>query len=226
MNTALLMVTDGRQECFDRTYLSLDAVIGVRSFDVVIIVDDSTNEAYGQHLDSLIPSAIRLNPMAKKRGFAGAIRAGWSALRELPEVDYVFHLEDDFTFVRHFSLRWMAGILERNPHLAQMALKRQPWAPEEIEAGGIVQMFPDEYVQRIDEETGQHYYDHNLFFTTNPSLYRSELLWKNDWPMGEGSEGRFTAALREQGRRFAYLGDKFDEPWVRHIGDVRTGVCY
>ena len=67
--------------------------------------------------------------------------------------------------------------------------------------------------------------EHDLFFTTNPSLYRRSLL-DNQWPEGPQSEGRFTGWMRDLGYRFAYLGEGSDPPWVHHIGDERAGKDY
>lgn len=226
MKIALMMVTDGRKDFFDRTYAAMDAMIGARAFDFRIVVDDGQSRDYSEWLDHIGMWDLHALPRPEgKRGFGGAIQAGWDILKAMPDVDYVFHLEDDFMLSKYFSLRWMAGILDRNPDLAQLALKRQPVNAEEAKVGGFVYQFPDEYHQHLDEETGQSWYSQNLFFTTNPSLYRRSLL-DVGWPSGEGSERRMTERLQALGMHFGFLGTKFDEPWVHHIGKFRTGVGY
>lgn len=225
-----MMITDGRQKCFESTLASLDALIGLKSFDHAIVVDDGGSHQYSAYLESVHRWDVHVWPSPDgKRGFGGAIQAGWDTLlaMEALNIDYVFHLEDDFVFTRYFSLRWMARLLEQHPNVMQMALMRQPWAPAEIEAGGVVQMHPTEFFQHRDEQTGQKWFSHRLFFSTNPSLYRWSLMLRG-WPRGEHSEGAMTAQLLEAipDCRFGYLGDRLEDPWVMHIGAKRTGTGY
>lgn len=229
--TALVFITDGRRQYAERTLASLrahsiDLPSGFnRRFVQSICVDDSCDPAYSAWLDEQWPWTHHLPTGRRKRGFDGAIRAGWEAVQH--GIEYVFHLEDDFEFERELPLASMQWILQHQPHVVQVALKRQPWSDEEIREGGIVQVNPDAFEQKIGQ-TGfgwPEWYEHRLFFTTNPSLYRRSLLDRG-WPVGEHSEGRFTLELLgdDPEATFAYIGKKYDEPWVTHIGGEVPGV--
>lgn len=196
MSVALLVITDGRGY--------LDGVLASASemlpdvFSQRIVIDDSDHEL----------------------GFAGAIEAGWAAV----ETDYVFHLEDDFLFRAPVPLARMIGLLEREPHLAQVALKRQPWNAEEQAAGGIVELHPEDFTEC--EADGDTWTEHRRFWTTNPSLYAARWCWSG-WPQEQHSEGIFTHRLLEDpALRFAFWGGKFDPPLVEHVGAVRAGHGY
>ncbi len=226
---ALMLVTDGRQRFCEQTIESLQTLIGLTAFEYTVVVDDGCDPSYSAWLDTMVPWTIHLEPERVKRGFGGAINAGWAALREL-EPTHVFHLEDDFVFSRYFRLDQLVRLLDENPKLAQIALKRQPWNPEEMEAGDLINVHWEDYTQHRND-FGIEWYDHRLYFTSNPSLYRYELTL-GGWPAGEFSEGRFTHRLLQDPEvTFGYLGRKEDPPWVIHIGGVdgvseRTGVGY
>jgi hypothetical protein len=144
----------------------------------------------------------------------------------------VFHLEQDFTFNYPVDLTWMAETLDNHPHLAQLALLRQPWNPLEVAAGGIVEMCPDGYTQAVGHR-GAAWLEHRMYFTTNPSMYRRALM-EVGWPEGQESEGRFGLRLFGCGFggipgpdvRCGYWGTRAGGPWVHHIGDERSGRDY
>lgn len=220
---ALLVITDGRTEYITRTIASaggnLDGPISERW-----IYDDSGDAAHLAWLYQTFPRFRIIHHVEGRQGFGGAIREAWEALRAFSGAEFVFHLEDDFVFNRPVPLEDMIEILDENPRLAQVALRRQAWNSAEKAAGGVVETNPDAYT-----EVGGHFtsfLEHDLFFTTNPSLYSRRLIEQHDWPTGEKSEGVFTAQLREACRTFAYLGERTDPPWVHHIGDERTGTGY
>lgn len=201
MTTVLLLISDGRDDAMDRCLRSMEAM--VPTVDHVVHVDDRDH----------------------RLGFDGAIREGWARIRRLrPIPDVVFHVEADFLFLEPVRLDAMAALLDRHPHLAQVALKRQPWNSEERRAGGIVEQHPDDFMEWSDADAT--WTEHRRFWTTNPSVYRVELVHAADWPEGPESEGRFThQLLADPALRFAYWGAKFDPPRVEHIG-VRIGVGF
>lgn len=219
----VMILTDGRVHCLTNTWLSFSEAVSLAGFDAqVVVVNDCPAADYRDTIASLINPDTILDYKGAKRGFGGAIIDGWAAMKHL-EVDYVFHLEDDFMFTRFVDLAAMRAVLDANDRVCQMALRRQAWNQQEKDAGGLVQLAPDEYVERT---TGRHeWLEHRLFFTTNPSLYRAELM-DGGWPTGAHSEGQFTQRLRAQDRTFGYWGKKWDEPWVLHIGEQRVGTGY
>lgn len=202
---ALLLIGDGRGLRED-TMLSWHANAGEYDLVRVVEVDDS------HHL----------------LGFCGAIRYGWDRLSERGEFDYVFHLEEDWHFNRAFSIAHMARLLDTEPQVAQVALRR---GEEPGEAGSIVEAFPDEFADRVTGMLGlgqparsQEWLEHRLFWTTNPSLYRRDLI-DQEWPPAPRCEAQFGAGLVAAGHTFAYWGDRHDEPWITHTG-ARAGHGY
>jgi hypothetical protein len=222
---ALLTISD-RPDLYAETIASLEDALepdcgGVTRFALHVHVDDS----------------------AHRLGFAGAIREGWRRLAEHPDpFDYVLHLEDDWRFLEPLDLAGMTALLAARrddvaavgcPDLAQVALLRQPVAPLEIRAGGVVELWRESYTvsevtlvppDPIGSQTIR-WLEHDLFFTTNPSVYRRDLL-ELGWPDSSRSEEVFTARCREAGYRFAFYGASA-KPRVWHTGnDRREGRGY
>jgi hypothetical protein len=220
MSLTLLAITDGRQDCLRRTLESFELSVDPLLVDRRVVVNDCVEDpAFGDWLDTL-GFDEHLRPLPIRRGFAGAIAAGWEATGD---ADYVFHLEDDFVFQRHIDLKLMTGVLADRPHLAQMALRRQAWNEDEVRAGGVIESRPAEFVDR--REGGAHWLEHRCFFTTNPSLLPACTVARG-WPQVQHSEGIFSLSLFENPQATcAYWGRREDPPWVHHIG-ARSGTGY
>lgn len=200
------MIGDGRDKLRIATLASFFSAVSVDELAVVVSVDDREH----------------------RLGFCGAIREGWDRLRALPDWDYVFHLEEDWRFDRPLSLARMIDVLDSDSLLAQVALRRHAVNPEERKAGGVVEMWPDEYVEKtlIDEGWASDYLEHGLYFTTNPCVYRRDIVEHFDWPKGPACEAAFTTAVRDLGGRFALWGSRAGGPWITHTGTIRTGKGY
>lgn len=228
MSVALLVMTDGRKHCIERTIPSaLENLNG--HFTEWIIFDDSGDSDYREWLQKTFPR-FKVVHAGKRQGFGGAIRAAWARI-QATNCTHVFHLEDDFTFNRQVNVWAMQRVLDTHPYLAQLALRRQPWNDAERAAGGIVELWPDAYTE-VDDAIDT-WLEQRLFFTTNPSLYRRELTFEA-WPLGRGSELGFTHRLLEEGYdgmpgeqiHFAYWGARDSGEAVFHIGDERVGHSY
>jgi hypothetical protein len=218
----LLVMTDGRDDVLAET---LD-VAAANVPHTRLVVHDDTGDI--EHRSWLAHAYRHLQPDViggdVRRGFGGAIRAAWQHLATLPE-PWVAHIEDDFLLDRPVDWVGMANVLTTHPHLVQLALRRQPWNPDEEAAGGIVEQHPDDYLDCTD---GPHrWLEHTRFFTTNPSLYRRSLC-DLGWPDGANSEGRFGINLLQHHPdwRFGFWGARDSGEWCRHIGHQRVGVGY
>lgn len=199
MTVCLLRIGDGRDSYHEQSWAS--AVEMLPRVAHVVTVDDREH----------------------KLGFAGAVAEGWRQVRQT-DATHVFHLELDFTFNQPVPLGAMIELLDAEPHLVQVALKRQPVNADEKRAGGIVELHPDDFHQRT--ANGVIWTEHRRFFTTNPCVY-SVNLCRHGWPQVPQSEGVFTHRLLEDSdARFAFWGGKFDAPLVHHIGDDRAGTGY
>lgn len=199
MSLALVVVSDGRHDYYERTMASAAEMLP-DAFDHTITIDDSDH----------------------KLGFAGAVQAGFDAVLST-DAKYAFWLEADFTFNRPIPLGAMTEVLDAHEYLVQMALLRQPWNDAERKAGGIVQQHPDEY-----EPVGWGAYrwlEHRRFVTTNPSVWPRWVL-ERGWPQRDQSEGHFGVDLfaSHPALRAAFWGA--GDEWVEHIGDVRAGTGY
>jgi len=218
---ALLVITDGRRDCIEQTIASANANL-IGPITSKVIVNDSGDEADRLWLASKFPEFAVIHHKTRL-GFAQSINTAWAYLRRSDE-RFVFHLEDDFTFNREIPLRSLARILDREPGLVQIALRRQPWNDAEKKAGGIVEQHPDAYTERLCDDGA--WLEQRLFFTTNPSLYRVELC-RLGWPIGPHSEGHFShQLLADPALRFGYWGSRDSGEAVTHIGHVRAGTGY
>lgn len=263
MSIALLVMTDGRFELLERTLTSFrDQVSG--DVTSVFVHDDSADRPFIEwmttHLRPFFPESVPIfvKTTEQRSGFGGAIRSAWSWLAEarnsvwidIDPFDFVFHLEDDFIFNHKLDLDQLRGLLIDYPYLAQMALKRQPWGSDAEYANGFMQAQPDHYTQREDD--GDYWVETKRNWTTNPSLFRADLL-ATGWPDDPHSEGKYGFVLKEQGLpwggsdcvlsggdvwqhdpnricghevQFGIFGRIEDPPLVHHIGDYRVGTMY
>lgn len=219
----VMVITDGRGDCLDRM---VDSVSTYTMWPLMFdrhLINDSLEPGYADYLDRRYRSEFVVHHVAleagAKQGFGGAIQAGWSRIEG--HGGFVFHLEDDFTFTRTVPLLAMCDVLAANEDLAQVCLVRQPWNDDERAAGGIVAQHPGDY--RIERDGEHSWLRHRRCFSTNPCLYRADIMAKG-WPDGPHSEGVFTHRLLAEGYDFAYWGDGSE--WVHHIGTDRVGVGY
>lgn len=146
-----------------------------------------------------------------RRGLAAAVQSAWAGLPD--EIDYVFHVEEDFVFTEPVDIDGMAHILKEHGRLAQLVLKRQPWSPPEVAAGGIIETAPDEYRQR------DGWVEHTRIFSLNPCLIPREI-FELGWPAG--NEAEMTSNLVAAGWSFGFWGDRDDPPRCIHIGAQRS----
>jgi hypothetical protein len=163
---------------------------------------------------------------SEQRGFCQATGRLWKWAAD-GETEHVFWLEHDFTFLKPVDLQPLAYVLDQNAGVCQMQLMRTPVSREEIAAGGLYQMREDDYAPQSDyaQPVAHAWLSHRAYFTTNPSLMRSEFMAFNQWPDDdEGQcEGRYSIDLVERGFSFGVWGD--GTPWVQHIGH-RDGIGY
>lgn len=220
MTICCVIITDGRKHCFERTVNSWVEAWNGQPLDEVVIINDAADQDYTDWLDERYPDYWRVHHESR-RGFGGAIQSAW--LR-VGHYDWVFHLEDDFTFNEPIDVTGMITVLQARLDVVQMALKRQPWNPEEQAAGGFMEQHLDDY---HDETTdGYAWCWQRRFFTTNPSLYHGTLT-EQGWPQVKYSEGIFSMdMLRDPHVKFGFWGHKHEPPKVHHIGDERIGTGY
>lgn len=212
---ALMIMTNGRRECIEKTIPSALKNLDYE-FEPKIIVDDSGDRDYALSLRQFEPD-FWITPTDRPRGFCGSIARAWEIVSKIG-IDYIFHLEDDFLFNERIRISEMIAILEDNPKLAQVALLRQPVSKPERQAGGVIQAYEQDFHQQ--DQNGKIWTEHARFFTTNCSLYPVSIT-SLGYPIENQCEGKFSIKLRNLGYRFAYLGRKNQKPKIEHIGHKR-----
>lgn len=226
MKIALLVMTDGRNTVFPTIQSALSHLYCSEpgSLCEFWINDDTGSVAHADLLNAEFPDFNVISSPGRS-GFGGAIRNAWDVLRDNSEADFIFHLEDDFLFNRRIDLTKMCNVLDHHGYLVNLALRRQPWNPEEQAAGGIVELWPHEYVDCTDGE--EHWLEHRLFFTTNPGVYRRSLMFAG-WPSEPSNTERLFSEklLQDPYIRFGYYGSRDSGEAVSHIGHTRNGTGY
>jgi len=218
-NVSHFVVTDGRIECLQRTLQSFKENCDY-PFSQKFMVNDCMDEDLIKHTKMLADQyGYELIQHDTKKGFAGVYNTAWA----LSKGDYVFNLEDDFLFNEKVDIDAMIDIIEHNQYLVQVVLKRQAWNEEEKRAGGIIEQWADLYTEK--EMNGIYWAEHNLFYSTNPSITPKWVIDKG-WQICPSSESVMSKMLLVDGFKSCYYGKKFDAPKVTHIGDTRNGILY
>lgn len=149
-------------------------------------------------------------------GYTAQMRMIFQKVREL-DVDYVFFLEEDFILTEDVPLDQLAELIEQSPYnLAQVALLRQPWYPNEVAAGGVIEAVEKDFAFKVRHLNGYPYIHHYYNWTGNPSLIPIKV-FSYDWPLRPWSERRFGRWLVKSGWSFAYWGGD-RAPRCEHVG--------
>ena len=212
------MTTDGRIEYLGRSLKSGREQL--RPYPPVRVIVDDSGDATTDLIYACPGFMVAMH--TRRKGFTATVEDAWRITLQNKGVRYVFHAEDDFTYNEPVDLLALAAILDANPHLAQVALKRDPVNAEEEAAGGFMETRPPETWEQRDG-----FVEHDLNFTTNPSLIPRAALEVVIDSGRECSEPNVTETLRAAGFRFAYFGTVDDPPRVTHIGARRMeGAIY
>ncbi len=221
---ALVVISDGRGYLAE-SIPSLIANAKPEWFSSAFVVCDGDDEHHAIRAEieladwfshRIKPVGVTLKP---RQGGAAAIDAAWKALSVYaPGTDYVFHVEEDFTFRGRIPLPEMIAVLKEDPNLANMVLRRGPHGAEG--PGGYIGDDPQAHVQHLRD--GIRYLVHDNGFWLNPCVYPASIAARG-WPE-HGHEHDFSAKLRADGYRFAVYGTHDDPPRVTHIGDRRAAA--
>jgi hypothetical protein len=237
MRYRLIVTTDGREGHLQRALESFSNHVRPRPQEVVI-VDDTGDREYHDYLRRLLydlgsthGSRTAFVPHDQRVGFCGTVGDAWKFAADdvfgpLPDTPppWVFWLEDDFVFNRTVPLVDLAYTMERQEQLVQISLLRQPVSDEEKAAGGYLNIDPERFTRRGSGQVA--WLEHQAFWTTNPSLFRTEVAQLLEWPSGEDHcEGVFTHRLLDARPDVTFGVWGVGEPWVEHLGE-RVGVGY
>lgn len=222
--TVVVLMVNGRRSYLERTLPGLRRLLEHELVDALVVHDDSADLAFREWLWAELDDVDVHQRFAttERAGYGGAMASAWAAARATGN-PLVFWLEEDFV-LDDVPLEQMAELLEARPELVQVVLKRQAWYRRERKAGGLLERF-DAGWRDVDDP--YPHVEHRLFFSVNPTLFRSELL-DRPWPRTPGSEATFGRELlqAEPHRLFALWGSSSSSPAVEHIGEERAGHGY
>jgi hypothetical protein len=206
----LIVLSNRRSQYLVETLHSI--ATHVTGADRITIVDDSGDSHWRSALEYLGDEIVSVddNP-------AGYARAMQTVL-DVAEGEHVALWEEDFRAIAPIDLHELAGILDERPHLAQLAVMRQPWYPHEIAAGGMLQAVANSghMVELVDGV-----WEHRAFFTCNPTVLPRRT-YTRPWPQQEWSESAFgRELLKDPAVRFGMMPGQR----VEHVGE-RSGFGY
>jgi hypothetical protein len=217
---AVMVLTHGRRDCIIKSVLSAQENLQGAPIARWVICDDSGDIEYQAWLRLHFPECELVT--GKKGGFAANVRRMWDAALGTGQ-EWIFWLEDDFTFNAPVDLPDLMLTMAEDPDLCQIMLKRQPWFEPELAAGGFMEMHPERYTE---VRRGQRVWmEHQESYWTNPHLTRRSFLAHHEWPNTAGSEEKFGKTVVTGQRRSAVWGRLTDPPLVHHMGE-RTGSGY
>lgn len=222
----LAVTTDGRRDLTGHPIIEATVACALEQLkgpiDRKIISDDSGDPEYLDWLRSHFgPLGFQIAGTRHRRGYCDAIADLWQIIGAADQ-RYVFWLEDDFHLNRPVDLVEMADTLDAHTEIAQLVLRRQPWFPHEVAAGGIIEAKPDSFTDR----TGPDRVEHREHWSLNPTLFRTKLCRDQPWPKGPWCESKLgQQVLADPDARLAYWGPSTDDPWVTHTG-IRAGTGY
>lgn len=180
-------------------------------WDRIDFVDDSGDAEFRALLQRWYPESVVVD--AGKQGYNNAMQ---EVVKLAGDEEFMFW-EEDFTATVPVDLAQMSQILTARPHLAQVALLRQPWFPNERKAGGLLEALAAKghEIRLID---GIH--EQRATFTGNPAVWQAGIAALG-WPRGQWSEDQKRDELLAEGYSFGFL----EGVRVRHEG-VRSGFDY
>lgn len=221
MKVLLGIIGNGRADLLERTVASLEEKVKYPFFKRILI-DDTGRAEYAVELEEKYGTRYHIIAHPENRGLSGSVRTLWEAAQIL-DVDYIFHVEEDFTFNADIDIEKLISILTMAPHLWQVALKRQPVNPEEAEVGGFMQQDPGAYTQYYsNHDPSLVWVEHRKFFTLNPCLYPLSIT-RPLWPKGGGEREFSQHVFQNPENACAFFGAVDDPPLVDHIGNYRGG---
>lgn len=232
-NSLLWIVqTSGRADCFERTLASWKEHC-TGEFADKVIVDDSGSEDYRTWLRRSYPDFKLISTGAANVGFARAMQKVFATFLE-SRATHCLYLQDDFELKAPLPIAGPLAILQAHAALTQMSFLREPWYPDEVKAGGLIQswaargMFVDRH--EVDD---QAWMTHRHWWTCNPSIFPRWIAargWPapSKFPTSRTTERRFSQALFRTNSSLVsgIWGGLEQDPPLRHIGEVRGGTGF
>jgi hypothetical protein len=221
----LICFTDGRPDVLSKTLESFKRNLVTDDgesfyFDHTILSDDSGQAGVQR---SLYGRFAVIDKHKDRIGYTKSMIRTWDLIPK--DIDFVFHLEDDWVLERPVMIKDMIWILDQNKNMAQVVLKRDPVNSNEFAVGDMLLQHPEDFTDKSYESI--NWCEHNRYFSCNPCLYPGWVV-EVGWPDCEYSEGNFMFRLREKYPNVlcSYLGKQRDVPLITNIGFHRAGWGY
>jgi hypothetical protein len=215
VSIALVLRCDGRRQYIEQSIASLSHIDC--DFTYRFIVDDSGDKEYADWLDATFPTFECIHH-PERQGMSGGVRTAFATVVR-SGVDYAFATEDDMQIVSDVSLSPMIELLESQPHLCQIGLKRLG-NEQEMAGGGWVEIQPPLYAEHHAGDLT--WIDTDWLFFFSPSLIPRRIM---EFALANVSvflETEIMDALRPQGYRSSFIGGMYDPPLCRHVGYARS----
>lgn len=223
MRYLLTVLTNGRSEYLERALAAFEEHVTPRPAAAFVHID-------GPHP---LPRPLYDGALQWDVGYAGrpvGFTMGTKDCMDFAagsELEWFFHLEDDFVLLRPLDLNWLREVLEAEQHVKQMALVRTPWGAE-IEHGGYIAKEPGWYtrretVARFDDRqpVRARWIETTRNFATNPALAATAFPREHPYPSVALSEGVYGFEIRDREPEATFGLWGWGEPWCAHIGVER-----
>uniref|UniRef100_A0A6C0CJ30 Glycosyltransferase 2-like domain-containing protein n=1 Tax=viral metagenome TaxID=1070528 RepID=A0A6C0CJ30_9ZZZZ len=153
----------------------------------------------------------------KNKGQSETWKELWSKIPK--DTDYVFQMEDDFTFNTSIKITDLIDILKADPYAIQIALKRNVWYPK------------NDFIDKINSGVvgnevvlnGTPVIKHQTYFNANPNMCP---VWvtQETYPHNPQESVIIHHLVQKDPKYYsAILGKRDDPPHVTHIGEVMQG---
>jgi GT2 family glycosyltransferase len=216
MKFCVIIINDGRNDYLEQSLKSFkeNVVFPEGSKVYKILIDDWPQERDEEAIKK-IAKKYKIDKVVLNEENLGVnrnVKKVWNLVPE--DVDYIWHQENDFTYLEKVSIETLMRVLE-NPTIIQCALLRQAWFEDELHFGTLMKTRPERW--RSANVGGIDIVLHKDHFTFNPSLYKRKWLVDLE-PFGEYDLRNYYMA-KHPGFYFSYLGTKEDKHRVLHIGE-------
>lgn len=210
---------DGRRQHIEETMASVERFIRDNvKFDAGYIIDDSGDPEFQSWLRETFPW-LTLVAHPERSGLGGCFQSMLETF-VASGCDYVFAVEDDTPLIGEIDLADMAAVLQSRSNLAQLMLMRPPFNTEEIAAGGVYAMSPDDYIERTDDV--HTWVEHERHFGFQPFLATRDVAQYVLDSATNFLELGVTEPLKAAAFTFGYWGGLNDPPLCSHAGLVRS----
>jgi len=150
----------------------------------------------------------------------------WNLIRD-KDYDYVWHQEDDVEILEPIKILDLVALLQQDPGLSQIVLKRQKWYGNELETAArdndrIFQNYRYEF-EKVDFSPMASLYSLDRVKFPYSAFYKKNFPQTNwgDINFNEGMVGK--ALFMELGLRSGHLKNSNGQNLINHIGEYFTG---